>query len=722
MTGNQFHLGIDVGGTFTDAVLICEQTGRIDTAKVPSTPADPSIGFMAAVERALETGGVDPGAISHLVHGTTVATNSLIEGKTPKTAFVTTEGFGDMLEIARQVRPSLYDVHFEKLRPLVPRDLCYEVPERLDAAGGVLRPLEEDAVREISAALREQGVRSVAVCLLHGYANPVHETRVAEILREEDPELLISLSSSVCPEFREYFRASTCVINACIIPVVARYLAGIEEGLGRAGLEAELLVMQSNGGVLTAEQAASKPVFMVESGPAAGVVSANFIAGQLGHEDLISFDMGGTTAKAGLVLDGSPRVTKEYEVGAQAQPGQGMTRAAGYPIRTPVIDLVEVGAGGGSLAWVDAGGGLRVGPRSAGADPGPICYGRGGTEPTITDANLVLGRLNPDYFLGGEMALDVQAAAAGIRERCADPLGLDPIEAANGIIEIANATMINALRLVTVRRGNDPRELTMVAFGGAGPLHANRLCMEMQIPALVIPPSPGTASALGLLVTDLRHEFSRTQVMSAAAADGVPADFTARIRSLFEGMEEEGRRTLRREGVAPEEMDFRRGIEMRYAGQSSEVAVPLPHDGAAGRADAGLDTAGLDAAALADAVGRFHVEHERAYGHGYPEQPVELVNFTVTAIGRIARPRLPRIGSNGGGLSDAQRGMRQVFFSDAGGFVETAIYDRARLSAGHIVPGPAIIEEVDSTTLVHAGYRAAVDDFGNLLISTGGAA
>ena len=721
MTGNQFHLGIDVGGTFTDAVLIREATGRIETAKVPSTPADPSIGFMAAVERALAKGGVDPRAISHLVHGTTVATNALIEGKTPKTAFVTTAGFGDMLEIARQVRPSLYDVHFEKLRPLVPRDLCFEVPERLDAAGGVLKPLDEDAVREVAAALRARDVRSVAVCLLHGYANPVHETRVAEILREEDPELLISLSSSVCPEFREYFRASTCVINACIVPVVARYLAGIEAGLGRIGVEAELLVMQSNGGVLTAEQAASKPVFMVESGPAAGVVSANFIAGQLGHADLISFDMGGTTAKAGLVLDGRPKVTKEYEVGAQAQPGQGMTRAAGYPIRTPVIDLVEVGAGGGSLAWVDAGGGLRVGPRSAGADPGPICYGRGGTEPTITDANLVLGRLNPDYFLGGEMALDVEAAAAGIRERCAEPLGLDPIEAANGIIEIANATMINALRLVTVRRGNDPRELTMVAFGGAGPLHANRLCMEMGIPTLVIPPSPGTASALGLLVTDLRHEFSRTRVMAADAADTDGTGFTERIRSLFETMEEEGRRTLARESVAPAAMEFRRGIEMRYAGQSSEVAVTLPP----GESDAGLAgelDGGLDAGALAAAVRRFHAEHERAYGHGYPEQPVELVNFTVTAIGRIARPRLPRIASNEKGVSEARRGTRRVFFSDAAGFVETAIYDRDRLRAGHVVVGPAVIEEVDSTTLLHAGYRAEVDEFGNLLISPGGAA
>ncbi|MXX67819.1 MAG: hydantoinase/oxoprolinase family protein, partial [Gemmatimonadales bacterium] len=362
------------------------------------------------------------------------------------------------------------------------------------------------------------------------------------------------------------------------------------------------------------------------------------------------------------------------------------------------------------------GGGLRVGPRSAGAEPGPICYGRGGTEPTITDANLVLGRLNPDYFLGGEMPLDVDAAAAGIRERCAKPLGLDPVEAANGISEIANATMINALRLVTVRRGNDPRELTMVAFGGAGPLHANRLCMEMQIPTLVVPPSPGTASALGLLVTDLRHEFSRTRVMAADDADVVGGGFTARIRKLFEAMEEEGRRTLRREGVAAADMEFRRGVEMRYAGQSSEVAVTLPGE-AAGDGAGG----GMDAATLADAVRRFHAEHERAYGHGYPEEPVELVNFTVTAIGRIARPRLPRIGSNGKDVTEAQRGTRRVFFSDDAGFVETAIYDRALLRADHVVTGPAVIEEVDSTTLLHAGYRAEVDGFGNLLVSPDGA-
>ena len=459
--------------------------------------------------------------------------------------------------------------------------------------------------------------------------------------------------------------------------------------------------MQSNGGVRTARHAARKPVFMVESGPAAGVVSANFIAGRLGHEDLISFDMGGTTAKAGLVLDGRPKVTKEYEVGAQAQPGQGMTRAAGYPIRTPVIDLVEVGAGGGSLAWVDEGGVLRVGPRSAGADPGPICYGRGGTGPTITDANLVLGRLNPHYLLGGEMALDAEAAAAGVREQCADPLGLDVIEAANGIIEIANATMINALRLVSVRRGYDPRELAMVAFGGAGPLHANRLCMEMRIPGLVIPPSPGTASALGLLVTDLRHEFSHTRVMPADAPD------VGRVRALFEGMEEEGRRTLAGEGVTPEAMAFRRGIEMRYAGQSSEVAVVVP-DGH------------LDEGALAAAARRFHAAHARAYGHGYPDEPVELVNFGVTAVGRIPRPRLRTLDTVGTGVSDARRGTRRVFFAEAGGFVEAAVYDRAGVGAGRAITGPAVFEEVDSTTLVHPGHEARADAFGNLLITPGG--
>ena len=411
-----FRVGVDVGGTFTDAVLISESTGEIHIAKVLSTPKDPSIGFLTAVTQILKKAGLTTENISYLVHGTTVATNALIEGKTPKTAFITTAGFRDMLEIGRQVRPSLYDLNFEKLRPLVPRNLCYEVRERLDASGNVLLDLDEEGVREIADQLAKEGITSAAICFLHSYLNPTHEERAGKLLEQYAPGLALSLSSNICPEFREYFRASTTVVNACIRPVVADYVRGIEERLKREGMKAELLIMQSNGGVLTFNQAAEKPVYMVESGPAAGVIAANFVGGGLGHSDIISFDMGGTTAKAGLIMKGRPKVTKEYEVGAEARPGVGQSRGSGYPIRTPVIDLIEIGAGGGSIAWVDTGGVLRVGPRSAGADPGPICYAKGGKDPTITDANLVLGRINPHYFLGGEMELDVAAAEDGIRK------------------------------------------------------------------------------------------------------------------------------------------------------------------------------------------------------------------------------------------------------------------------------------------------------------------
>ena len=697
----RFRLGVDIGGTFTDAVLLSEASGATRIAKVPSTPSDPSRGFLNAVERILGDADVAPDAISYLVHGTTVATNSIIEGKTPRTAFITTEGFRDMLEIGRQVRPTLYDIHFEKVPPLVPRNLCFEVSERLDARGGVLEPLDEARVHEIAGTLAEQDVVSVAVCLLHGYLNPVHEQRIGELLRTHNRDLVISLSSDVCPEFREYFRASTTIINACVRPVLARYLADIEGRLRGRGMTAELLIMQSSGGVLTFETGAEKPAYMVESGPAAGVIVANYIAGELGHANAISFDMGGTTAKVGLILDGQPKVTKEYEVGAQANPGVGQARASGYPIRTPVIDLVEIGAGGGSIAWVDSGGILRVGPQSAGADPGPICYGQGGREPTITDANLTLGRLDPAYFLGGEMGLSVDAARDGIARRCAEPMRLDTLACANGIVEIANAAMTNALRVMTVQRGIDPRDLVMVAFGGAGPLHAGRLCEEMNIGLLIVPPSPGTASALGLLVTDLKHEFSRTRIMEEGEED------LDEINGLFAAMESEGRAVLQREGLADERISFVRQVEMRYAGQSHELAVDFP----AGEATA---------ATLASVRERFHADHDRSYGHGYPDEPTELVNFRLSALGSIRKPRMREIAAHSGPADGARKGVRLVHFDSAGGFVETPVYDRARLGAGHRFDGPAIVEEMDSTTLVLPGYGVEVDRYGNLLISPAG--
>ena len=481
--------------------------------------------------------------------------------------------------------------------------------------------------------------------------------------------------------------------------MVARYLERIEKRLRDEGLGAELLLMQSSGGVFTFAEARRKPVFMVESGPAAGVIAAAYLGNNLGYEDVIAFDMGGTTAKVGLIRDGEPKVTKDYEVGAAARAGVGSHRAAGYPIRTPVIDLVEIGAGGGSIAWVDPGGILRVGPRSAGADPGPACYGKGGTEPTVTDANLVLGRLSPDLFLGGEIELDVEAARRAIERQCADPLGMDAVEAAHGIVEIANAAMVNALRLVSIQRGYDPRDFALLAFGGAGPVHANRLAKETGMPTTIIPMSPGTTSALGLLVTDLKHDYSTTMIERIDRLDIAAAE------SAYQEMEARGRATLERENVGPEQMGFQRQVDMRCVGQSHELTLPLPRDA-------------LISAAIGRVLERFHQEHDRAYGFSAPGEPVEFVNLRLTAIGQITKPRLRELEPNRGAAEPAAalKATRPVYFAESDGYVDCPIYDRYRLAAGHILLGPAVVVELDSTTVIHPGYRAEVDRFGNLIL------
>jgi N-methylhydantoinase A len=692
----RYRLGVDIGGTFTDATLLDEASGAVRNAKVATTPHDPSEGFLEAARRLLRQTGLSPGEVRFVVHATTVATNALIEGKVAATAFVTTEGFRDLLEIARQVRPSLYDLHFEKPRPLVPRHLCYGVPERLGPRGEVLRPLDEDGVRAVAERLRREDVESVAVCLLHAHVNPAHERRVGAILREALPGAAVSLSSEVAPEFREYLRASTTVINACIRPAVARYLERIEGRLREAGLTGELLVMQSGGGVFTARAARDKPVFLVESGPAAGVMAAAHLGNALRWPDVISFDMGGTTAKAALIQNGTPRVTKDYEVGATARPGSGSGRGGGYPIRTPVLDLVEIGAGGGSLAWVDSGGRLRVGPQSAGADPGPASYGKGGRAPTVTDANLVLGRLNPQYFLGGEITLEVEQGRRAVHDRCARPLGLDVEAAALAIVEIANSAMVSALRLVSVQRGYDPRDFVLVAFGGAGPVHANRLAAEIETRGALIPPGPGLFSALGLLVTDLKHDYSAAVMRRADRLD--LADLAATLSRL----EAEGRAALEREGVAPEDVALQYHADLRYVGQSFELTVPLP---------GGVPGPEAVAAALAE----FHREHERAYGHSAPAEPVEWVHVRLTALGRIAKPRLCPWGG-GGDVREAQKTTRDVYFAEGQGWVACPVYDRSLLATGSSLAGPAIVEEPDSTTVLHPGCQAVVDWFGNLLL------
>jgi N-methylhydantoinase A len=683
------RIAVDIGGTFTDATLIDEETGRVAIAKTLTTPADPSEGFMHAVDRALAEAELDGPQVGFVVHATTVATNAIIEGKVARSGFVTTEGFRDLLEIARQVRPSLYDTQFEKPRPLVPRDRAVGVRERLGPAGEVLVPLDEDSAREAALLLKREGVESVAVCLLHSYVNGDHERRIGAILAEELPGVPISLSAEVAPEFREYLRASTTVINAVIRPVVERYLERIEQRLVEAGIEARLLVMQSSGGVFSSEAAAQRPVFMVESGPAAGVIAAAHLGGTIDRPDILSFDMGGTTAKVGLVQGGQPSVTKDYQVGGHASAGIGGLSLSGYPVRTPVVDLVEIGAGGGSIAWVDSGGLLRVGPQSAGADPGPVCYRGGGVEPTVTDANVVLGRLNPDYFLGGEISLDVDGARRAIEERCAKPLGLDVVEAANGIVEIANAAMVNALHLISVQRGYDPRDFLLVGFGGAGPVHANALARDAELPTVLIPPSPGIFSATGLLTTDLKRDAAQTVVQRLDALD--PAE----VESVFAALEAAGVEEMRREGVADDAIEFERRLDLRYVGQSYELTVP----------------------AGGEIAGRFHAEHDRVYGFSAESEPIECVSLRLTTVGRIEKPP-PR--ALAAGSAAGPRSRRAVYFAEAGGYVDCPIHDRYALGAGARLAGPVVVEEFDSTTVVHPGYGLRVDDHGNLIIEREG--
>lgn len=692
---------MDIGGTFTDGTLVDSVTGRVTTSKVLTTPADPASGFISAVQKLLDLGGnVATDAIEHVVHATTVATNAIIEGKIAKTAFVTTEGFRDMLEIARQIRPSLYDLQFEKPAPLVPRQLCFEVPERLDAKGQVVTPLDEKALAEVVERIAESEVEAVAVCLLHSYRNRDHERRIGEAIAARLPNVIISLSADVVPEFREYLRASTTVINSAVAPIVSTYLKSISEKLHANDITAELLVMQSSGGVYPASAATDNPVFMVESGPAAGAVAAAYLGSALGYADVISFDMGGTTAKASLIRGGQPNITKDYNVGGSAQAGAGaFGGASGYPIRTPVVDLVEIGAGGGSIAWVDSGGALRVGPHSAGADPGPVCYDLGGTEPTITDANLVLGRLDPNYFAGGDMSLNLELARESIRIQCADPLELSVEEAAHGIVEIANTAMVNALRLVSVQRGHDPRDFMLVGFGGAGPAHAVRLAEQAGIPRVLIPLGPGTASALGLLVTDVRMEGSATLIIRADEID------LSRISNEFDRLQAAGREAHRVATSASGDPIFERAVEMRYWGQSFELSIPAPASNV------------IDDAWMNDLTESFHEAHETAYGFRANDEPVELVNLRLTTIGKITRPEMRKLDNTGSDASVASKGKRAVYFSESTGqkgIMETTVYDREKLPAGAVFSGPAIIEEPDCTTVIHPAWTAIVDEYGNL--------
>ena len=633
-------------------------------------------------------------ALDEVLHGTTVASNAILEGKGARTGLITTQGFRDILEIRTLRMPRLYDLTWDKPPVLVERALRREVVERLDHRGRVQVPLDEDSVLEALRRLREAGVDSLAVVLLHSYANDAHERRVAELAAEHAPEMALSLSAEVLPEIREYERTSTTVINAYIRPVIAGYVRGLARRLEQIGSAAPLLLMRSSGGLMPAEEAERFPVHIVESGPAAGVTAAMALAGRLGIRDIVSFDMGGTTAKAALVEAGQVSSAAEFQVGGGIMSGSRLLTGAGYTLRVPAIDLAEVGAGGGSVVWLDPAGAPRVGPHSAGAVPGPVCYRTGGTEPTITDCNLVLGWLGTAGLAGGTVRLDAEAARTSLAERIAGPLGLRVEAAAYGAVEIATATMIRAIRAVSSERGRDPRDFTLVAFGGNGGIFGPLIARTLGIGRVVIPPSPGLFSAVGLLEGVVEHSASRTHKVLLADADPTA------VGDLAKRLTDDVTARLQGGGHAGEGAEIVRQARLRYHGQSFELAVPVP-DGA------------IDHAALVALGQAFGLEHERVYGHrAGAEEPVELVSLAV--IGRARAADRPSLGAAAAAPSAGAKGSRTAYFGTAAGWMEAALLQRADLAAPRT--GPLIIEEYDATIVIPPGCRASLGEGGSVLV------
>lgn len=691
-----YRLGIDVGGTFTDVVMVSEGSGEILVTKVPSVPHDPSKGCLAGFQKILGRFGLTAEQINFVVHGTTVATNAIIENKAGKAGLLTTEGFRDVLEIAYQTRPSLYDVFYDKPKPLVPRYLCLGIPERIGPEGEVIRPLDEAAVRRAARQLQNDGVEAIVVAFLHSYRNPSHEQAAGRILAEECPNIPIVVSSDVCPEFREYPRTSTAVVNGVLIPRVAPYIQRLSEGFDERGVHRQLHLMTSSGGIIAGEVAKKHPVRLVESGPAAGVIGATFVAGLAGFQNVLALDIGGTTAKAAIISDGEPQIADMFEVGAQAVASVTAHRGQGYPVRTPAISLMEIGAGGGSIAHVDPGGGLGVGPQSAGADPGPACYGQGGDKPTLTDANVILGRINPEFFLGGEQKLRRDLAEKAILEQLAKPLDLSLEEAARSVIEIANAKMVSALYFISVQQGIDPRDHVLVASGGAGPMHAVTIARGLGVRRVVIPPTPGLNAALGLLSADLKHEIVRTYLSPADKADG------SEMLAIFSQMRTSLEALLREEGVKDQDIVIQCFVDACYVGQSFALKIEVDH--------------GDGMAMVAQAIGGFHRQHRNAYGYSNEKEPVQFVNLHLLATGKISRPRLRHLSDTDGRVDRALKSSRNVYFAEAGGWSDVPIYERERLLHGDRFDGAAIVEQMDTTTVVPPGSEVTVDRMGNLII------
>jgi N-methylhydantoinase A/oxoprolinase/acetone carboxylase beta subunit len=672
------QIGVDIGGTFTDIVAL-DRAGRLSLTKVPSTPKDLLDGIGAAVTQVLALAGARPADVERFIHGTTVATNAILEQKGAVTAILTTEGFEDVLELGRMKRSRMYDLAMDPEVPtfLAPRRRRLGVRERLDARGQVLVPLDEDSVRHAVQALRAQAVQAIAVCYLFSFVNPAHERRTREIVAEMAPEISVSLSSEVDPTFREYERLCVTAFDAYLGPVVKRYLAGLADTLRGLGVPGVPLIMRSRGGIVSAALAAQQPVTLFLSGPAGGVIGAAFAAERSRVRDFVSLDMGGTSNDVAMVRDGTPLLASEGAIGP-------------YPVRTPMVDVNTIGAGGGSIAWIDAAGGLRVGPRSAGADPGPACYGRGGDEATVTDASVVLGYLNPARFAGGTLALDASAAERAVAA-IGNRLGVDAVTAAAGIHRVVNARMADQIRLVTIKRGYDPRQFSLVVLGGAGPVHGAALAAEMGMAEVLVPEAPGVLAAFGLLAAAIEHHHARTLQARTEAAD---LDAVSRCLAELDGA---GRGRMREEGVAAEQVRVAYAADMRYIGQAYELEVPI--------------AVPVTGEQMPDILAAFHAVHERVYGYARTQQPVEFVNFRAVHTFPLPRPVVTPAARATGTLADARLGERRAYF---GGFIPTAIYERSRLPLGARLEGPAIVEQSDTTTVIPPGVTALVDDAGNV--------
>jgi N-methylhydantoinase A len=678
------RIGVDIGGTFTDLVAIAAD-GQVTTRKTASTPSDYGDGIIAGLHALL---AAQPGPVADVLHATTVGSNTVLEGTGARTALITTQGFRDILEIRDLRMPVLYDLRWTKPRALVERRLRLEVTEKLRPDGSVSTPLDPASIEAAIAMLRRDEVQSVAICLLHSYANPAHERAVAERVCAALPDIAISVSSEILPEIKEYPRTSTTVINAYVQPIVRAYITALDARLRAIGIAAPLQLMQSNGGLASAAFAAAQPAHIIESGPAAGVVGGAALARRLDEPRLITFDMGGTTAKAGLVEAGEVLRTEAIEVGGGVMAGSRLLVGAGYMLKLPAIDLAEVGAGGGSICRLDAGGAPKVGPDSAGAEPGPVCYGRGGTQPTITDCNLALGYLDPGGLVGGTLKLDIDGARAAIARHLAEPLGRSVEEAAFGMLRLASASMMRAIRAVSVERGRDPRQFALLAFGGNGPLFAAGIAAELGIARIIVPPLPGVFSAFGLLVADTEHHATQSLRMRLDTAP------TERITAVLAELSATGADRLGQDGFAAERRMVRRAASARYFGQSSEIEVPLP-DGP------------VDPALIAELFGR---EHEKTYGFRAPvEEPVELMGLSVIARGLPERPRLPRRIPP---FATTVPATRKAWFPNDG-WIETPVLDRAGLATA-ARPGPLIVQEYDATCLVPRGMTASMDGFGNI--------